>query len=321
MQAENLIVRAAAIQAEPKMLDLSGGIEKTKSLIAEAAKDGAGIIVFPELFLPGYISCGVWGKGFADFGSNRAQKAWQRLYRNSIEVPSAETESLCDAARKARATVVIGIHERTPTNGSLYNTLLFIGPNGALLGKHRKLMPTNHERMVHRLGDGSTLRVYDTPHGRIGGLICWENWMPLCRYALYNLGEQIHAAPTADDRTETTLVNVRNTAMEGGVFVISVCSVIRASSYPQGFEFQAEIDEIAAAGNDYLAQGNSAIISPEGEVLAGPLLREEGILYADLDLSKTLGVKQLLDNAGHYSRPDVFQLQINTRTKDNIVEV
>jgi nitrilase len=320
MQDEQGVVRAAAVQAEPVMLDLAGGIRKTRALIAEAAKNGAKLIVFPELFLPGYVSCSVWGKGFADFGSDRAQRAWQRLHANSVAIPSAETDLLCKAARKAQSTVTIGVHERSMTNGSLYNTLLFIGPDGEILGKHRKLKPTNHERMIHGLGDGSTLRVYDTPQGRIGGLICWENWMPLARFALYNLGEQIHVAPFADDRTETTLINVRNTAMEGGVFVISVCSTIRAGCYPEDFEFRPEVEAAITPEDDFLAVGNSAIIAPSGEILAGPLFKEEGILYADLDLNETVRVRQLLDTAGHYARPDVFQLHIDTRAKENVVE-
>ena len=320
MDKGNGKIRAAAIQAEPVMLDLEGGIQKSRDLISEAAKNGAELIVFPELFLPGYISCSVWGKGLTDMGSERAQNAWQRLHSNSVAIPSRETDVLCKAAREAKATIVIGLHERSPTNGSLYNTLLFIGPDGEILGKHRKLMPTNHERMVHGLGDGSTLRVYDTPQGRIGGLLCWENWMPLSRYALYNLGEQIHIAPTADDRTETTLINIRNTAIEGGVFVISVCSTIRASCYPSGFEFQPELDAAISPEDEYLANGNSAIIAPDGEILAGPLFKEEGVLYADLELSKTVRVRQLLDNAGHYARPDVLQLHIDTRAKKSIVQ-
>lgn len=313
------VTRAAAVQAEPVALDLEGCLSKAQKLISEAAGNGANLIVFPELFLPVYVNCSVWGKGLADFGSDRAQKAWERLWNNSVEVPSKETEILCKAAREAKATLVMGLNERGPSNGSLYNTLLFIGPDGEILGKHRKLMPTNHERMVHGLGDGSTLRVYDTPQGRIGGLICWENWMPLSRYALYNQGEQIHVAPTADDRSETTLINVRNTAIEGGVFVISVCAVLRASSYPSDFEFQPEIDAAVTPEDDYLMIGSSAIIAPNGEVLAGPLLREEGILYADLELAQTVRVRQLLDNAGHYARPDVLQLTLDTRRKQSVV--
>jgi nitrilase len=319
MGSDQAKVRAAAVQAEPVMLDLHGGIEKVRRLTAEAADNGAQLIVFPELFLPGYISCSVWGKGFADFGSPRAQSAWQRLHSNALEVPSKESSVLCKAAKDAKAILAVGVHERCASKGSLYNALLFVGPNGEILGKHRKLMPTNHERMVHGLGDGSTLQVYDTPHGRIGGLICWENWMPLCRFALYDMGEQIHLAPFADDRTETTLINVRNTAMEGGVFVISVCSTIRASCYPEDFEFRPEVEAAITAEDDFLAVGNSAIIAPSGEILAGPLFQEEGILYADLDLTETVRVRQLLDTAGHYARPDVLQLHVDSRAKTNVV--
>jgi len=320
MLSHDGIIRAAAVQAEPVMLDLEGGIDKAVRLIGEAARNGAKLIAFPELFIPGYVSCSIWGKGFADFGSDRAQRAWERLYANSVEIPGPQTARLCKAAKEAQAVVVVGMHERSPTSGSLYNALLFIGPDGAILGKHRKLMPTNHERMAHGLGDGSTLQVYDTPLGRVGGLICWENWMPLCRYALYNRGEQIHIAPFADDRTETTLINVRNTAIEGGAFVLSVLSFIRASSYPKDFEFQAEVEAAISSGGDYLMAGNSAIIAPDGEILAGPLFKEEGILYADLELARTLRVRQLLDNAGHYARPDVLQLHIDSRPRKSVTE-
>jgi nitrilase len=175
-------------------------------------------------------------------------------------------------------------------------------------------MPTNHERMVHGRGDGSTLRVYDTPVGRVGGLICWENWMPLSRFALYSQGEQIHIAPTADD-DERTLINTRNTAIEGGVFVISVCMVLRKESFPKDFEFQQELED----AGDYLQTGGSAIIGPDGSILAGPLWKEEGILYAELDLNQVVEQSQLLDVAGHYARPDVLSLHLKA-TPQNVLE-
>lgn len=307
-------IKAAAVQAEPVVLDREATVEKACQLILETAANGAQLIIFPELFIPTYINSAVWGRGLASFGTANAKRAWSRLWQNSVEIPSHTTDLLCKTARDANAVVAIGLHERESKSRSLYNTLLFLNSDGTLLGKHRKLMPTNHERMVHGRGDGSTLRIYDTPVGRVGGLICWENWMPLSRFALYSQGEQIHIAPTADD-DERTLINTRNTAIEGGVFVISVCMVLRKESFPKDFEFQQELED----AGDYLQTGGSAIIGPEGSILAGPLWKEEGILYAELDLNQVVEQSQLLDVAGHYARPDVLSLHLKA-TPQNVLE-
>jgi nitrilase len=304
-------VRAAAVQAEPIVLDREATVEKACRLIADAAGHGAQLIVFPELFIPTFVNSSVWGRGLSKFGAPSAKRAWARLWHNSVKIPSPATEALSQAAREAQATVVMGLHECTPQSNTLYNTLLVIGPDGNLLGKHRKLMPTNSERLVHGLGDGSTLRVFDTPVGKVGGLICWENWMPLARYALYSQGEQIHVAPTADDR-DIFLVNARNTAVEGGVFVISVCMVLRKSSHPQDFELSQELAEAP----EHLLTGGSSIIGPDGEFLAGPLWQDEGILYADLDLNRIVEEHQLLDVTGHYARPDVLSLRFDTSPRN-----
>ena len=299
------IVKAAAVQAEPVVLDLPASLDKACRLIDEAGGKGAKLIVFPELFLTTYINGSIWGRGLSRFGNDRARAAWLRLWNNSVAIPGPATDRLCEAARAAGAVVAMGLHEQAENGRTLYNTILFVGPDG-IIGKHRKLMPTNHERMVHGFGDGSTLSVFDTPAGRIGGLTCWENFMPLARFALYAAGEQIHVAPTAFDG-EMAIVNARNTAFEGGVFVISVCMVLRKASYPAGFEFA---DELAAA-NDWLEDGNSVIVAPNGRILAGPVHREETILYADLDLDETLAHGQLIDTTGHYARPDVLSLRVN----------
>ena len=306
-------IKAAAVQAEPVVLDREATVEKACQLILETAANGAQLIIFPELFIPTYINAAVWGRGLASFGTANAKRAWSRLWQNSVEIPSHTTDRLSKTARDANAVVAIGLHERESKSRSLYNTLLFLNSDGTLLGKHRKLMPTNHERMVHGRGDGSTLRVYDTPVGRVGGLICWENWMPLSRFALYSQGEQIHIAPTADD-DERTLINTRNTAIEGGVFVISVCMVLRKESFPKDFEFQQELED----AGDYLQTGGSAIIGPEGSILAGPLWKEEGILYAELDLNQVVEQSQLLDVAGHYARPDVLSLHLKATPQNDL---
>jgi nitrilase len=271
--------------------------------------DGAApatLAVFPELFVPTFVNSSIWGRGLAKWGSKEAGNAWLRLWDNAVEIGDASTERLCRAARDAGANVVMGIHERQPGTRTLFNTLLFISDEGAVLGKHRKLVPTNSERMIHGFGNGSTLKVFDTSAGKIGGLICWENWMPLAQYALYTQGEQIHVAPTAFD-DEMGIVNARNTAHEGGVFVISVCMILRKSSFPPDFEFAGEL----AASGEYPLAGGSCIVAPSGEVLAGPLWKEEGILYADLNLAETIRAGQLFDCVGHYARPEVLGLRFN----------
>ncbi len=300
------VVKVAAVQAEPVVLDRDATVDKACHLIAEAAAQSARLIVFPELFIPTYINGRVWGRGLSRFGTPAARGAWSRLWHNSVQIPSETTERLCQAAREGHAAIVMGLHEREANTRTLYNTLLFIDADGSVLGKHRKLMPTNHERMVHGCGDGSTLKVFETSVGKIGGLICWENLMPLARCALYSQGEQIHVAPTAFD-DELAIVNARNTAFEGGVFVISVCMLLRKASFPADFELR---DELAEA-SDELTSGGSCIVAPDGRILAGPLWKEEGILYAELDLNETIRAGQLLDNVGHYARPEVLGLRFN----------
>mgnify|MGYP003579553524 FL=1 len=300
------LVRAAAVQAESAVLDVSAGVEKACRLIAEAAGMGARLIVFPESFIPVYPNGSLWGRGLSRFGAPEAKRAFARMHRSSVVVPGPETEKLALAAREAQALVVVGVSERETQRDTLFNTLVFLGPDGSFLGKHRKLMPTNHERLIWGMGDGSTLGVFETPMGRVGGLICWENWMPLARYALYAQGEQIHLAPTADDR-EIFLVNARNTAAEGRVFVVCVNTYLRKSSYPADFELQEDLAPLP----EELGTGGSAIIGPDGEFLAGPLWNKEGILIADLDLDRITQERQLLDVTGHYARPDVLGLRFN----------
>ncbi len=210
--------KVAAVQASPVFLDREATVEKACRLVEEAASQGAALVVFPETWLPGYP---VWTSAVSRWNYSPAKKVYARLYKNAVDIPGPVTERLGEAARKAGIFLVMGIHERT-RSGTLYNTILFIGKDGRLLGKHRKLVPTYHERMVWAYGDASTLKVFDTEIGCLGGLVCWEHWMPLARYALYTQGEQVHAAlwPTTG---ETNLLACRHMAFEGRLFVIVSC--------------------------------------------------------------------------------------------------
>jgi nitrilase len=300
------VVRVAAVQAEPVTLDCEATVDKACGLIDEAARQGAQLIVFPETFIPVYPNSSVWGKGLVDFNAPSAKRAYAQLWHNSVDVPGPVTARLGEAARQANVVVVMGVNERMAGSTTLYNTIVFIGPDGRLIGKHRKLVPTNHERLVHGRGDGSMLGVFDTPVGKVGGLICWENWMPLARYALYAQGEEIHLAPNADD-SEMFGVGARSVAFEGRVYVVAVCAVQRKAGYPDDFALTSQL----SAAPDFLLSGGSVIVAPDGAVLAGPLWQEEGILCADLDLDRLVEERQLLDVVGHYARPDVLSLQVN----------
>jgi nitrilase len=238
------------------------------------------------------------------------------LLEQSVEIPGPVTEDLSRAARQAGVYVAMGLNERNAqaSNASLYNTLLYIGPEGELLGKHRKLVPTAPERMVWAQGDGSTLEVYDTPLGRLGGLICWENYMPLARYSLYAWGVQIYLAPTWDNG-EPWLSTLRHIAKEGRVYVVGCSIAMRKQDIPDRLEFKAEY---YSGVGEWINKGDSAIVGPDGKFLAGPLNAEEGILYAELDPRQMRGSKWNLDVAGHYARPDVFRLTVSREDRPMI---
>ncbi len=302
------VIRAAAVQLTPIVLDKTATIQKVARFTEEAADHGARLVVFPEATIPVYTNSAVW-IGLARFRNAAARQAWARYAEHSVQVPSTDTEALGRAAQRAHATLVIGVSERDIDHGggSLYNTLLIFGPDGTLIGKHRKLVPTNHERMVWSFGDDRRIAVFDTPVGRLAGAICWENYMPLVRFAVYSTGAQIYVAPTADT-SERWLASMRHIAFEGRVFVISVCQYLRKADYPVDFEFN---DDLAAIPADVLMEGDSAIVGPDGEYVTQPVRNREEILYGDLDLSRVLQEKQLLDVTGHYSRPDLLRLSIN----------
>jgi nitrilase len=289
--------RVAAIQATPVILDAEASVEKASTLIAEAGEAGASLAVLPELFVPLFPS-NAWAKAASSFGG--FDELWERLWANSVDVPGPLVDRLVSACMEHGLHCAIGINERESERpGSLYNTLLILGPGG-LLARHRKLMPTHHERLFHGIGSGDDLGVVETPFGRVGGLICWENRMPLARYAVYREGPQLWLAPTGDD-SDAWLASMRHIAIESGAFVISVPQYIPASAFPDDFPVPLP------AGKEIFGNGGAAIIEPTwGEVIAGPLYGEEGIVMADCDLRAGLHAKRWFDAVGHYSRDDVL---------------
>lgn len=293
--------KVAAIQAATIPFDGPAATARTVALIAEAAATGAKLAVFPEAFIGGYP------KGL-DFGCSVGRRTaegradFTRYVKGSITVPGPEVDQLVAACAAHDMHAVVGIMERD--GGTLYCTVLYLSPQG-LLGKHRKLMPTGAERLVWGFGDASTLTVVDTPHGRLGGAICWEHYMPLMRAAYYAKGVEIWAAPTADDR-ETWIATMQHVAMEGRCFVISACQVMRRSDFPP--DYASRID---AEPDEWMMHGRSVIVGPLGEILAGPLLQEEGILTAEIDTDDIIGAKLDFDPVGHYARPDLFSLHVD----------
>ena len=297
-------VTVACAQVEPVIFDRDATIEKLGSTAAEAAGNGARLVVFPEAVIPAYPSS-TWAKALAGWAEEGAKEAFALLARESVEVPGPAERRLGELAREHELWLVTGVTERDPAHpGTLYNTLLFHGPDGELALKHRKLVPTNHERLVWGPGDGEGLRAVETPYGRLGGLVCWENYMPLARFALYESGIELYVASTADDSEEwqSTLVHI---ARESRCFVIAPSHFQRAASYPDDFPLARLLE-----GVDVIGRGGSAILAPDGSYLAGPLWDEEGVLYAELDPAQLDGERQRFDPTGHYHRPDVFRLDL-----------
>ena len=305
-------VIAAAVQSSPVFLDRDATVDKACGLIEKAAADGARLIVFPETFVPTYPD---WVWRTTPWADGPA-KWFARLLDQSVVVPSPATDVLGEAARGASAYVAIGINERDENGSTLYNTLLYFGPDGSILGKHRKLMPTGGERLVWGQGDGSTLSVFDTPFGRLGGLTCWENYMPLARAAMYAQGIDVYLAPTWDN-SDTWVSTLRHIAKEGRCYVIGVNFCMCGSDVPPDIPGR---DDVYRGDDDWMSRGNSAIVDPEGELLAGPLIGEEGILLAELDTDHARVSRRQFDVVGHYARPDVFQLSVDTRPKPGVVE-
>jgi len=300
-------VKAAVIQAAPVLFDRDATVAKACRLTTEAAANGAQLVLLPEAFIPAYprgLSFGMVVGSRAPHGRDQ----WQRYWANSVDVPGPVTEALGQAAAEAGVYLAVGVIERDTqfSRGTLYCTLLYFGPDGRLLGKHRKLKPTGAERLIWGEGDGSTLTVLDTPIGKVGGLICWENYMPLARMAMYGQGVELYLAPTADSR-DTWQATLRHIACEGRCFVLGCNQFVTKSMYPADLPGLAELD----SQPEVMCRGGSVIISPLGEILAGPLFDQEGILYADLDLAEVARGKLDFDVVGHYARPDVLRLTVN----------
>ncbi|HXZ03750.1 MAG TPA: carbon-nitrogen hydrolase family protein [Ktedonobacteraceae bacterium] len=310
-EQNNTPFKVAAVQAAPVFLDREATIDKACDLIATAGREGARLIVFPEAFIPSYPE---WVWGIPPGEQSLLNELYAELLSNSITIPSDSTDKLCRAAKFANAYVVMGMSERNveASGASLYNTMLYIDAQGEILGKHRKLVPTGGERLVWAQGDGSTLQVYDTPLGKLGGLICWENYMPLARYAMYAWGTQIYVAATWD-HGQPWLSTLRHIAKEGRVYVIGCCIAMRKDDIPDRYsikqKYYSDMDE-------WINVGDSAIVNPEGHFIAGPVRKQEEILYAEIDPRMIQGPKWMLDVAGHYARPDVFELTVHTDVRE-----
>ena len=298
-------VTVACVQAEPVVLDRERTLDKLEELASDAAGNGAGLVVFPETFVPVYPSSR-WAKAFAGWQNEGAKATFARIAQSSVAVGSAAEKRLGACARELGVWLVTGVNEVDAEKpGTIYNALLYHAPDGTLALHHRKLVPTNHERLVWGQGDGRGLHAVETGFGRVGGLICWENYMPLARFALYESGVEIYVASTADDGDDwqATLIHI---ARESRAYVVSPCHFQRAESYPDDFPLRGELE-----GAGLLGRGGSAILAPDGSYLAGPLYDQEGILYAELDPSRLLAERQRFDPVGHYHRPDVLKLGVN----------
>lgn len=307
-------VRVAVVQAASVIMDKEASTRKAVELTREAGEKGAKIVVFPEAFIPAYPRGLSFG---AKIGSRtqKGRKDWLRYWENSIVVPGDTTKALGDAAKKAGVYLVIGVIEKDneTSGGTLYCSVLFFGPDGELLGKHRKLKPTAAERIVWGEGDGSTLPVFETPYGKIGALICWENYMPLARTAMYAKGVQLFITPTADAR-ESWQATIRHIAMEGRCFVLSSNQYVTKDMYPKDLACYGDL----ADSPEEMSSGGSAIVGPLGDYIAEPVYGREEIIMSDLNL-QDIALSQLdFDVTGHYSRPDIFQLYVNEDKTQNV---
>ncbi|WP_373513025.1 carbon-nitrogen hydrolase family protein [Persicitalea sp.] len=296
------IVKVGVVQATPVFFDLEKSITKVVDWIEKGRAAGCELLLFPESFLPGYPR-GLSFDAVVGRRSEASRDAWLDYWQNSVDVQSEVLRPIQEAIKKANIFVALGVTEREAVGGSLYCSLLYFAPDGQLLGSHRKLKPTGLERYLWAEGDGSSLHTYDTPLGKVGGLICWENYMPLARMALYQKGVEIYLAPTADARPswQSTMQHI---ALEGRCFVLAANQFVRKDDYPERYQDGIRDEP------EVMSAGGSVIYSPMGEVLAGPLWNVEGVLTADLDFSLLAKSKLDFDVVGHYARPDVFKFEV-----------
>lgn len=307
--------KLAIVQKAPVFLDKQKTIDLAVATIEEAAANGAKLVVFTEAFIPGYPTW-IWRlRPGGDW--NLSEELHERLLNNTVVIESDDLDPLYKAAKKHNVTIVCGIEERDSklSQSTIYNTVVVIGSDGTLLNKHRKLMPTNPERMVWGFGDASGLKVVDTPSGRVGTLLCWENYMPLARYALYSQGIEIYIAPTYDSG-DGWIGTLQHIAREGCCWVVGCGNLMKGSDIPKDFP---EKEMLYPDANEWVNQGDSIVIAPGGEIVAGPMREEAGILYCEVDKEKVGIAKRALDVTGHYSRPDIFQLHVNTQAQSPVV--
>ncbi len=308
------MTKLAIVQIPSAFLNKEKTIAKVVDSVKEAASEGATLVVFTETFVPGYPAW-IWRlRPGGDFGLS--EQLHEQLLLNAVDVESDDLDPLYEAARQHNVTVVCGIEERDSnlSQATLYNSVVVIGADGSLLNKHRKLMPTNPERMVWGFGDASGLKAVATTAGRISTLLCWENYMPLARYALYAQGVEIYIAPTYDSG-EAWIGTLQHIAREGRCWVVGCGNLLRASDLPDDFPAK---DSLYPDADEWINPGDSIVIGPDGEIAAGPLHKETGILYCDIDLGKAAIAKRALDVTGHYSRPDIFKLHVNTRPQSPV---
>ncbi|MDH3378123.1 MAG: carbon-nitrogen hydrolase family protein [Gammaproteobacteria bacterium] len=308
------MLKLAIAQETSVLLDRKRTIDKAVSLIEQAVAVGAQLVIFPEAFIPCYPAW-IWRlRPGGDWGTSEALHA--RLLDNSVDLDSNDLAPLCDAAKMHKITVVCGLNERDSqlSKATLYNTVVIIGPDGKILNRHRKLMPTNPERMVWGFGDGSGLNVVETPSGRIGTLLCWENYMPLARYTLYSQGIDIYIAPTYDSGDDW-IGTLRHIAREGRCWVVGSGVVLTSDDIPADFP---EKEALYPDSETWINSGDSVVIAPGGEIVAGPKRKEKGLIYAEVDLNRVGIAKRALDVAGHYARPDIFTLHVNTKHQSPI---
>jgi nitrilase len=299
----------AAVQAAYVLMDREATLARVESLTKDAAAKDADLVVFPEAFVPGTP---IWIDTVPIWDGD--EKWFAMLMDQAVVVPSEATDRLCAAARDAGVYMVIGIDEREPTGSTIYNTLLYIAPDGSLLGKHRKLMPTGSERTVWGMGDGSMLDTYPTPFGRLGGLICWENYMPLARFYLYSQGVDVWLAPTLAVG-DGWIATMRHIAREGRCYVIGVNPCVHIDQIPADFPDRDRVWRTGQDDGEWVEPGNTVIVGPNGEILAGPVRQEETILTAELDLAEVHAARRMFDPVGHYHRPDVFRLAVDTAAR------